>query len=78
MFTGASPDRDVDVAESGMITYGRPKAELVLTHNERERLTSLTARRKSAQALAQRARIMLRCADGLTNTVVAEEDRITA
>lgn len=47
-----------------MITRGRPKAELVLSNEERQRLTALAARRKSAQALALRARIVLRCAEG--------------
>ena len=60
-----------------MINLGRPKAELVLTDEERERQTMLAARRKSAQALAQRARIVLQCAEGMTNTVVAGVERVT-
>jgi len=43
---------------------GRPKAELMLTEPEREELVALTLRRKTAQALALRARIVLACADG--------------
>jgi transposase len=43
---------------------GRPKAELVLSEAEREQLKALTMRRKTAQALALRARIVLACADG--------------
>lgn len=35
------------------------------------------ARRKSAQALAQRARIVLQCADGATNIAVAAAERVT-
>ena len=50
---------------------GRPKAELVLSEIEREQLTGLTLRRKTAQALALRARIILSCAEGLTNQAVA-------
>ena len=42
---------------------GRPKATLVLTDAEREELKALTLRRKTAQALALRARIVLACAD---------------
>ena len=38
---------------------GRPKVELVLNETEREQLTALTLRRKTAQALALRARIVL-------------------
>jgi hypothetical protein len=38
---------------------GRPKAELVLSELEREQLKALTMRRKTAQALALRARIVL-------------------
>ncbi|MEO8038617.1 MAG: IS630 family transposase, partial [Betaproteobacteria bacterium] len=41
---------------------GRPKAELVLSQAEREQLVALTLRRKTAQALALRARIVLACA----------------
>jgi CBS-domain-containing membrane protein len=41
---------------------GRPKTELVLSDEEREVLERLTRRRKSAQALALRARIILACA----------------
>src|SRR4051812_129327 len=56
---------------------GRPKAQLVLTPKEREELVALTLRRKTGQALAQRARIVLACADGLDNKVVAARQRIT-
>jgi hypothetical protein len=38
---------------------GRPKGELVLSDSEREELQALTMRRKTAQALALRARIVL-------------------
>ena len=50
---------------------GRPKAELVLTEEEHEQLKGLTLRRKTAQALALRARIVLSCAEGVDNRVVA-------
>src|SRR5712691_8675874 len=50
---------------------GRPKAELVLSEDERETLERWARRRKSAQALALRCRIVLASADGLTNQVVA-------
>ena len=56
---------------------GRPKATLVLTDIEREELKALTLRRKTAQALAQRARIVLACADGNDNQVVAARQRVT-
>jgi hypothetical protein len=45
---------------------GRPKAELVLSETERDQLTSLTMRRKTAQALALRARIVQACAGAST------------
>jgi hypothetical protein len=41
---------------------GRPKRELVLSESEREQLKSLTMRRKTAQTLALRARIVQACA----------------
>jgi transposase len=56
---------------------GRPKASLVLTDIEREELKALTLRRKTAQALAQRARIVLACADGNDNKVAAARQRVT-
>jgi hypothetical protein len=56
---------------------GRPKAELMLTEPEREELVALTLRRKTAQALALRARIVLACADGQDSKVVAARQRMT-
>jgi transposase len=56
---------------------GRPKAQLVLTEDEREQLTALTLRRKTAQALALRARIVLACADRVDNKIVASRQRVT-
>lgn len=55
-----------------MARTGRPKAELVLTDEEREQLLRWSRRAKSAQAVALRARIVLTCAEGLTNKAVAE------
>lgn len=63
---------------------GRPKAGLVLTEDEHEQLTALTLRRKTAQALALRARIVLVCAEGVdnksslsfSNTAVARVDGV--
>ena len=56
---------------------GRPKSELVLSEGEREQLTALTLRRKTAQALALRARIVLACAEGTDNKLVASRQRVT-
>ena len=50
---------------------GRPKAELILTDDEREQLVRWSRRRKSAQALALRSRIVLACAEGVDNKAVA-------
>jgi hypothetical protein len=55
---------------------GRPKAILVLSDAERVDLKALTLRRKTAQALALRARIVLACADGQDNKVVAARQRV--
>lgn len=60
-----------------MAMRGRPKAELVLSETEREQLTALTLRRKTAQALALRARIVLACAEGADNKAVASRQRVT-
>lgn len=56
---------------------GRPIAPLSVTAEERERLEEWARRPKTAQALAQRSRIVLACASGRANTVVAEQLRIT-
>ncbi|WP_327723657.1 IS630 family transposase [Streptomyces europaeiscabiei] len=50
---------------------GRPKADLVLSEAERDQLTRWARRAKTAQYLALRARIVLRCAEGGTNRQAA-------
>src|SRR5689334_9921347 len=52
---------------------GRPKAALELADDEREALTRWARRPTSSQQLALRSRIVLACADGHTNTAVAEQ-----
>jgi transposase len=47
--------------------------EIVLSEAEREQLESWTRRRTSAQALAQRSRIVLLAAAGLKNTEIAQQ-----
>ena len=56
---------------------GRPTPPLTITVEERETLERWTRRPKTAQALAQRARMILGCADGKTNTAVAAELRVS-
>lgn len=55
---------------------GRPKAELILSDEERRELESLAKRRRSAVALAQRARLVLACAAGSDNKTVARRVRL--
>src|SRR6516162_2109452 len=52
---------------------GRPKAELLVSAAQRAALERWARRPKTAQALALRARIVLRCAEGLSNRAVARE-----
>ncbi len=52
---------------------GRPIPPLSLTEEERQTLRSWARRPKSAQALALRARMILLCGEGNTNTRVAEQ-----
>src|SRR6266545_2418581 len=52
---------------------GRPKPLLILTTEERETLERWARRPKTAQALAQRARTVLACAQGKSNATVAAE-----
>ena len=56
---------------------GRPKPILTLTEEERDTLEQWVRRPKTAQALAQRARIVLACATEKSNTVVAEKMNLT-
>jgi transposase len=50
---------------------------LVLSRSEREQLEAWARRRKSAQALAQRSRIVLAAAEGLNNSEIATRFAIT-
>lgn len=56
---------------------GRPIPPLTLTADERETLARWTRRPTTARALAERARVVLECAAGKPNTVVARELRLT-
>ena len=52
---------------------GRPMAVLVLSDEERSYLERQARRRRVARSLSDRCRMILRCADGLTNKAVAAE-----
>ena len=54
---------------------GRPMAALVLSDKERSYLERQARRRRVARSLSDRCRMILRCADGLTNKAVAIELR---
>ena len=56
---------------------GRPKVALILTDDERVRLDSLAHRSRTAAHLARRARIILACAEGHDNKVVARRLRMS-
>jgi len=51
---------------------------LLLTEDERRTLAQWTRRPTSAQRLALRARMVLACADGLTNRAVAQRLRVSS
>lgn len=55
-----------------MARRGRPTVGIELSGVERETLERWVRRHSSSQALAQRSRIVLACAEGLTNTEAAE------
>jgi len=59
------------------MAIGRPTKPLNVTPEEKEKLEMLARRPKSAQAIAMRARIVLACAEGLSNGAVAKKLRIT-
>jgi len=56
---------------------GRPLAALHISDADREVLERWTRRPKTAQALAQRARVVLACAEGHSNTEVARRLGLT-
>ena len=56
---------------------GRRLPQLILTADEDQRLREWARRRTTAQALALRSRIVLACAQGTSNTEVAERLRVT-
>src|SRR3989441_4780114 len=56
---------------------GRPIPPLTLTADERDTLERWARRPTTAQALAERARVILGCVAGKSNTVVARELRLT-
>ena len=55
---------------------GRPTPTIELSDTERETLQRWVRRHSSAQALAQRSRIVLACAEGATNGEVAAGERV--
>ena len=55
---------------------GRPLPPLTRTDAERDTLHGWTRRRTTAQALAQRARVVLECVSGKANRLVARELRL--
>jgi transposase len=52
--------------------FGRPKAVLEVSDDERSQLVRWSRRRRTAQGLALRSRIVLECAEGRSNREVAE------
>lgn len=59
-----------------MARRGRPTAVIELSDTERETLQRWVRRHSSAQALAQRCRIVLACAAGHSNAEVAAAERV--
>src|SRR4029453_18446666 len=59
------------------MALGRPKVALILTDDERVQWNSLAHRSRTAPHLARRARIILACAEGVDNKVVAKRLRMS-
>ena len=57
---------------------GRPCAPLVLADDQHDQLASISKSISMPHGLVQRARIVLACADGLSNKAVAERVRTTS
>ena len=56
---------------------GRPKKPLEVGEEDRAKLRTMALRPKSTQAMAMRARIVLSCGQGMSNTEVARKLHIT-
>jgi len=56
---------------------GRPKKPLEITDEDRVKLQAIARRPKSAPAMAMRARIVLSCEEGMSNSEVARKLHIT-
>ena len=56
---------------------GRPKKPLEIVAADREKLSMMARRPKSAQSMAMRARIVLSCEEGMSNSEVARKLHIT-
>jgi putative transposase len=56
---------------------GRPKAELLLSDEERSQLQSFARSRSLPAALSQRARLILSSADGELNNAIAQRLKLT-
>ena len=71
------PDREVclitSASRAGVWIVGRPAVAITLSPAERQELEGLARRRKTAQGLARRARIVLAAAAGLENRAIAEQ-----
>ena len=59
------------------MVLGRPRTPLVLADDQRVQLASISKSTSMPHGLVQRARIVLACADGLSNKAVAESVRTT-
>jgi DNA-binding CsgD family transcriptional regulator len=57
---------------------GGPKKPLTIMEEDREKLRTIILRPKSTQALALRARIVLSCGQGMSNSQVARKLHITS
>lgn len=60
-----------------MARTGRPKAKLELTDDERAELERLALRVRTNRHLALRAKIILKCSEGLSNWAVASKVRVS-
>src|SRR5438876_8876488 len=56
---------------------GPPKKPLEIAPEDRAKLSMIARRPKSAQAMAMRARIVLSCGQGLSNSEVAQKLHVT-
>jgi len=74
----AKPRRGASLARDGGVSGGGKRVPLRLSEEEREELRALARGRSTEARLVERAKVVLRVAEGATDSQIAKELRLTA